>query len=457
MVFSVPKLRAGRILAAADLFDRFGPDIRLSTPTQIVRRFYRVAVFTHVFPSRSETFVLDHIIRLADLGHDVSVCALRAPDSTSPPALDETHGRSILTVHPSKPKGRLLRFARAAAILGQADQHQRRVLWRSLDAFRYGRDAWNLTLFYWSACLVDRPAFDIIHCHFGPVGRLAASLREIGAIQGPLVTAFHGVDVSAYVRHDPQYYDRLFARGDLFFPVSVFWAERLRELGAAQSKIRVHRMGTDLAQFEFRPPRSPATAPYRLLIVGRLVEKKGTELALRAVTLLRDGGSDVRCDVVGDGPLRDWLEALNDELGLGPRVKFHGWQSSTRVAEMMAAADALLAPSTTDRRGDQEGIPVTLMEAMATGLPVVSTRHSGIPELIEDGVSGLLAGEGDVAALAACIRRLIEEPGLADRLAVAARKKVEADHDNTVLTARLVELYDEVTANRHNNTSARST
>lgn len=405
-------------------------------------RSYRVAIFTHEFPALSETFVLDHITRLIDLGHDVRVCALQPRAEAETHAAIEHYDLRRRATYPDMPRGKLRRIIGVVAILTRADRRHRRRLLRSLNAFRYGREAANLNLFYWTLRLQDLSAFDVIHCHFGPIGRVVAFLREIGAIEGKLVTTFHGVDVSAYVRSHPRLYDHLFVHGDLFLPISDFWAQRLMATGAPPSKVRVHRMGTDLSRFVYRPPRAAAGAPFRLLTIGRLVEKKGIEFALRAVSQVVRRGYDVRYDVVGDGPLRSRLEALCGELGLDGRVTFHGWQDQTRVASFMREADALLAASVTDEGGDQEGIPVTLMEAMATGLPSIATFHTGIPELVEDGVSGLLVHERDVEALADKIRGLIDAPALAARLSTAGREKVEGEHDNAKQIGRLVDLYD---------------
>lgn len=404
-------------------------------------RCYRIAIFTHEFPALSETFVLDHITHLIDLGHDVHICAFQPRAEAETHHAIEQYDLRRRAIYPDMPLGRLRRIGGAIAILIRADRRLRRILLRSLNAARYGWEAANLNLFYWTLRLHDLQAFDVVHCHFGPIGRVLAFLREIGAIEGKLVTTFHGIDVSAYVRSHPRLYDHLFRRGDLFLPVSDVWARRLEALGASPSTIRVHRMGTDLRRFVYRPPHTAAGTPFRLLTIGRLVEKKGIEFALHAVSEVVRQGYDVAYDVVGDGPLRPELESLCSDLGLDGRVTFHGWQDQTLVARFMAESDTLLAPSVTDKAGDQEGIPVTLMEAMATGLPTVATFHSGIPELVDDGVSGLLVPERDVEAMAARIRRLIDTPSLAADISAAGRAKVEDEHDNAKLIRRLVALY----------------
>jgi colanic acid/amylovoran biosynthesis glycosyltransferase len=135
------------------------------------------------------------------------------------------------------------------------------------------------------------------------------------------------------------------------------------------------------------------------------------------------------------------LQLLANELGISEIVSFLGWRDQRAVALLMQESDALLAPSVTDAAGDQEGIPVTLMEAMATGMPVVATRHSGIPELVEDGVSGFLAPERDARGLADALERLAQDADLAARVGRAARARIAAAFDIRLLNDRLVAHY----------------
>jgi colanic acid/amylovoran biosynthesis glycosyltransferase len=321
-------------------------------------------------------------------------------------------------------------------------RHRRRAagpIRRSLNIFRYGRDALSLKLLFWTVRLAETESrFDVIYCHFGTVGRTGAFLREIGVIEGTLVTAFHGVDVSASLRQDPGLYRHLFAHGEAFLPISRHWGKRLQAHGCDPDRIIVHHMGVDITRFRYRP-RQPAGAT-RLLTVGRLVEKKGLVYALQAVRLARERGVRLRYTIVGDGPLRQSLEALAGELRIKEIVTFTGWYDQSDVVRQMYAHDVLVAPSVTDRIGDQEGIPVTLMEAMATGMPVISTRHSAIPELVTDGESGILVAEGDVEGLAGAIERLARDPATRTSMGRSGQSVVEAEFNACVLNQRLLAL-----------------
>jgi len=404
-------------------------------------RRLRVAMFVHEFPALSETFVLNQITGLIDLGHDVTIFATGArgdpmmhPDVHAYGLLNRLHYRGM-------PESRVARVLGAPVAAVRCAFRRPAALVKSLNLARYAGDARSLSLLYWSSCLRAQEKFDIVHCHFGTVGREVAFLREIGAIGGKLVVSFHGVDMSACLEDGDKLYRHLFEKGDLFLPISDHWRQRLIGMGSDPPRTCVHRMGVDLRRFPFQRWTKAAGRAMEILTVGRLVEKKGIEYGLRAVAQAATRGMPLRYSIVGDGPLRDRLERLADDLGIGGQTTFLGWQDQERVIEMLRTSDILLAPSVTDKNGDQEGIPVTLMEAMASGVLVVSTRHSGIPELVSSGTTGFLAEERDVGGIAHALDTLICDPGLGERMSVAARAKVAAAFDIGVLNRQLEAHY----------------
>jgi len=398
----------------------------------------RIAYVVGAFPSLSETFVLDQITGLLDRGHEVDVFAERP---AVPGAHRETVARYRLQERVSYRPAFGRRELRQLTPLLTAGPARWSLVARSLRA-RAGRSL-RASLRVASAAAAHGSAgpYDVIHAHFGPMGLLALDLRDTGVFTGPLVTTFHGVDMSQFVAsHGRNVYRRLFERGELFLPVSQHWADRLVELGCPRGAIRVHRMGIHLSPATERA-EPDASRPLRLISVARLVEKKGIDVALRALADLAREGIAFHYRVVGDGPLREKLVSLAGELGLGARVVFEGALPRSAVLERMANSDLLLAPSITATSGDQEGIPVSLMEAMAHGLPVVSTHHSGIPELVEDGVAGVLVPEGDVVALALALRQLVA--GDRKRLVEmgrVGRRAVEEAHDLARLNDELERL-----------------
>jgi colanic acid/amylovoran biosynthesis glycosyltransferase len=394
----------------------------------------RIAFLVGQFPALSETFVLNQITSLLERGHAVSIFAERRPtgkEEHPDVARFDLHRR---TRYESMPAG----FARRAIQLPTVIRPELAYL-RALNMLRFGREAASLRL-AWSVSLFDEARdFDIIQCHFGALGLKAVLLREAGALNGKIVTAFHGEDITNYPRRFPRnVYAPLFASGDLFLPISARWNERLTALGCPSGKIRVHRMGIDCRGFAGRAERRPLDRPFRIVSVARLVEKKGIADAIRAVSRL-----PIACEyvVAGDGPSRAGLEQLAGAEGIRDKVRFAGAQTRAEVVQLLHSADVFLAPSVTGTDGDIEGIPVSIMEAMASGLPVVSTRHSGIPELVADGHSGFLLEEHDVDGLATRLSELATDLDLRGRMGVAGASIVATGFDINVLTDRLERFY----------------
>lgn len=397
------------------------------------------------FPLLSETFVINQITGLLDRGHEVRVFARRPEDSSLVhPVVDRYRLIDRTTYWPSQPRHKLLRAFKAAGLVAR-NAPALHLLLRSLDASRFGRAAASLNLFYWAAGLTSRPSFDIVYCHFGWNGLHASMLREIGAIDGKLVTVFHGADVSWQIATSgPDVYRPLFEKGDLFLPISEHWSAKLVGLGCPASRVRVHRMGIDTRRFALLERPLAAGQAVQLITISRLVEKKGVDYGIRAVGQLVARGRDVRYTIIGDGPLRGSLEELIVQLDLEERVTLMGARDHDAVHAALARSHIAVAPSITSRDGDQEGIPVSLMEAMATGMPVVSTLHSGIPELVRDGVTGRLVPEGDVDALARALGDLIDHPETWPELGRAARAHVVGHFDIDALNDRLVTVFEEL-------------
>ncbi len=392
------------------------------------------------YPLASETFVRAQCVGLAELGHRVEILGLsrgnRGFDAVEVGlGLDRTLRRVEIAASPLRrwPK---LPFASLPAVLRQprraAATLNPRLGWRAAAgqlleaavALRRG-GAWPRQ-------------FDAIHCQFGPSGRFAVLLRRAGIVAGPISTAFYGYDITREPRlRGGGLYRELFEEAAVLLPNSEHLAARLRDAGAPPGKIEVHRLGIDPADFPLvdRSGRDPA-APWRVLAVGRLVEKKGFGDLLQAIARLRDAEPLLRATIVGDGPLRGDLEAMARTLGIAERVRFAGWLAPAEVAAAMAEADLLAVPSVTAADGDMEGMPLVVLEAMATGLPVVGTRHSGIPEVVLDGITGRIVPERDPAALAGAIASLAD-PSRRREQGEAGHRRAVAEFDNRRLVAAL--------------------
>ncbi len=211
---------------------------------------------------------------------------------------------------------------------------------------------------------------------------------------------------SFYAR--PDLYQTLFREGDLFLPVSHSLKRLIIQLGCDEEKIVVLPSGINCQNLPSSPRNSQQGEPIRVITIARLVEKKGIAYAIQAIDKIVKSGKSIQYSIIGDGELRGDLERLIEEKDLKEYVQLLGWKSHEEVIRLLQDAHILIAPSVTAKDGDQEGIPNAIKEAMALGLPVIGTQHSGIPEIVEDGVSGFLVEERDADALADRLSYLID-------------------------------------------------
>ncbi len=407
----------------------------------------RIAFLVVRFPVAAETPFLNQVTGLLDRGHDVRIFADERSQSLVHPDVARYGLEARTSWLGRPPQGPLARLAWARRALSARAGRERRLLLRALDP-RLGRHARTLNLFAQTLRYLPGERFDVVQACFGPDGIRAERLRRIGVLRGPIATAVRGYDLSKYLRRrGAGAYAPLFRAGERFLPVCAALAGRLRSAGCPPDRITVHHTGIRLADHPFRPREAPRGRPPRLVSVGRLVEKKGIAHALDVVDALAREGRAVEYHVVGDGPLRAELEARARGCPTGA-VRFHGALLPAEVRAVLEGMDALLAPHVTAADGDEEGIPNVLKEAMALGLPVVTTRHSGIPELVTDGESGWLAAEGDGAGLVRAVLALLDHPARWAPVTAAARAAVERGFDIDRLNDRLVGIYEALASRR---------
>ena len=406
----------------------------------------KVAYIVGGFPTTSETFVVNQIAGMVARGCEVQIFATTEGTAGKPPAAVEQY-RLMERLHRlDAPKRLVPRVVKVARMLMAHGWRAPGVVLRSINVPRYGRIAATFGLLYAALVLIRDGArnFDVVHAQFGPYGLLAVKLIETGALSGKLVVSFRGYDATKVLRANPQTYIELFRNGALFLPVSHTVASRLVAAGCDMTRIRVHHSGIDCAEFRHSPRTRARREVTNVLMVGRLVEKKGIGTGIAAIARVVSAGRAVLCTIIGEGPLRADLERLIEQLGVGAHVRLVGPKSHENVLHDMVQSHVLLAPSVTAADGDEEGIPNTLKEAMAMSLPVVATMHAGIPELVVDGVSGFLVPEHDVDALAARLIQLIDDPGRCAIMGREGRRAVETEFDIEKLNVQLLELYRNV-------------
>jgi len=400
----------------------------------------KIAFIVIEFPRLSESFILDQVVGLLDMGHDVEIFAeYQSKEKKIHPDV-EKYSLDKRVKYSNPPQNKFMRILKAIYLIFTNFHKSPIKIMRSLNVFRYGKLALSLRLLFRLVTFIDTN-FDIIHCHFGPNGILGVYLKEIG-IKGKIITTFHGYDMSSIIANEGRNaYERLFLKGDLFLPISKFWKRKLIELNCEEEKIMVHRMGIDLEKFRYSERKIRSGDPIIVLTVGRLAEKKGYEYSIQAIAKVIAHKKNLIYWVGGDGPLRDELETMASELGIENHVKFFGAINRDEALKLYQQAHIFVLASATTDDGDQEGIPVVLMEAQASGLPVVSTYHSGIPEGVLDGESGFLVPEKDTDAIAERIEYLVEHPELWSGMGRKGRIFIEKNYNSKILSRELEELF----------------
>ena len=304
-------------------------------------RSLKILICVRTFPKLSETFVLNQILGLLELGHDITIYAERTEHSSK--------------VHEAIVKHKLLD----------------KTIYKELPK--------------------DIADYDIIIGEFGPLGVKMLSIKKEHNLRAKLITFFRGFDITSYLAKKPHVYDEFFVEGDFFLTNCEHFKQRMIDLGVAPDRILVSYSSINCNQFIYQErEHRPAI---NLLTTGRLVEKKGITYVFDALVSLKEQYPKLRYHIAGNGPLYKTLKQQVQQKELSDIVTFSGSYNLEELPAILADANIYLCPSATASSQDQDAIPNTLKEAMATGLPVIATRHGGIPEIIEHRANGLLIDE----------------------------------------------------------------
>lgn len=398
----------------------------------------KIAFIVDAFPVFSETFITDQIAALIREGCEVEIFAgAKSPSKTANVAVKEFGMLDRVHLFNEKPSNMFFRAVKGLFVFFSAFMNDPAAALRSLDFFKYGRDAFNLSLLYRTETFLRYGPFDIIHCQFGTNGLVGSFLKEVG-VGGKLVTTFHGYDIRKGLREGGQIYKKLFLNSDMIISISEYNRQKLLEFGADPSRIVTIPVGISVCKIDFHE-RSPVASDklVRILTVGRLVEEKGLSFAINAVkgVLEERPGVKLQYSIIGGGPLEKELSLEVIRCGLEGVILFLGPKAHEETLDAMRHADIFMLSSIA------EALPVSAMEAQASGLPVIATDVGSVYQIVEDGESGLLVPPGDSRELKKAIIYLIDNQTRWADMGLRGRKIVEARYDRYILCTELMDVY----------------
>jgi len=394
----------------------------------------RFAYLISRYPAANHTFILREITVLRDLGFDLLTASISSPDRPHEAMTPIERDEQARTFYVKAIGSFSALRENVAELLGRPRRYIQGLLF-ALSLSHWQPRCIVPYIFYFAEAVIvgrwmRREELSLLHTHFSSTVALIAN-------------RMFPIEISMTI-HGPGEFDEPFcfnlkekvAAASLIVAISNYGKSQLMKISnpAYWKKLEVVYLGIEGAVFSPQPPRS-APEPFEVICVGRLAPVKGHEVLIEAIALLIGRGKDIRLRLVGDGPERSALEKKVRALGLTGHVLFEGWKNQTELIELYKNSDAFALASFA------EGVPVVLMEAMSMQIPCIATRITGIPELITDGVDGLLVSPGSSDELAEALMRLMNDLPLRERLARCGRATVTRKYDLRRNTEQLADVF----------------
>lgn len=411
----------------------------------------KIAVFVGEFPGLTETFILNQITGLLDWGHRIEIFANKPSHTAQKHEIVDRYDLVRKTYYRSVevPQGKGACRLKTLLVLFRGLSCRPLATWRFFSRLLHRKEGFSYPLFFLGLRLLCGQ-YDLVHCHFGPNAFPLVELKQMG-LSLRLLTSFHGYDANSYVLRNGAYvYNTLFQTGDFFTANTCFTQQKILHWGCPADRIAVLPASLICSRFISPKETRAVSAKFRVLTVGRLVEKKGYEYSLRAIARVVQKYRNIEYWIVGDGPLKSSLNDLAAQLQLQGIVSFLGPKVQEQIIPLYHQADLFMLPSVTAADGDMEGQALVLQEAQTAGLPVISTRHNGIPDGVLDGQSGFLVPERDAEALAEKILYFIEHPEQRQAMGRRGQEFVTRKYDSRIVNQQLVEIYRNLIAKAGN-------
>ncbi|RQW63880.1 glycosyltransferase [Vibrio viridaestus] len=402
----------------------------------------KVAIHTNQFPVLSETFIIDQVISLKKAGIDVVVFTQKLNNSIHQDKMKDIDiNNDIIVIGSLKLKPSQIHIFMINILVNIV------CYWKALIGILFTKGKFRM-----KTCLLSELSksnsyrnINVHISHFGDVGIMTEWMKLVGKIEGDTLVYFHGADMSntkALESLVPLYKKYLFSSTNKLLPISDYWRNKLVSWGANPERVSVQHMGVNINLIpESTRKRRVFEDCINIIQVGRLIEKKAILDSIKAVIQFHRY-FDVKFLIVGDGPLRKEAEFLIEENNASSYIKLIGEASHEAVSSMLSSSDVFLLPSVTATNGDQEGIPVALMEAMLHGLVVVSTYHSGIPELVQDKINGFLVDEHSLDGITEALSTIKNLSGCEiDMIRANAINTIKEKFDSEDLSSTLIKHF----------------
>lgn len=405
----------------------------------------KIAFFIGNFPKISESWFIEQLTALLDMGLDIDIFAFDRGEAKDISDLVLKYQLLDKTTYLEFPKNHLRRICLIIKYFFKILILKPNLL---LKIFRYGCKSGDIFsgkyLLYVGPLLNKIDKYQVIHCHFGMIANRYLKIREIMSLEQKLITTFYGQDSSKYIKAKGlRVYDNLKKYCDIFLLMTEEMKERFIKLGFPKEKLFVHYTGLNIDHYNFQQRKYDGKDIFKIVSVGRFVEKKGFEDLLRAVAIVFKNFPKIELNVVGGGD-DEYFERLLDlakNLGLSKNVIFHGMISHDEMIGLLSRVHLMVQLSKTAQDGDTDDLPFVLLEGQMTGLPVISTRHVGIPDGIMDGNSGFLVPEGDFNAAADKILYFINQSNKISEFSLFAHNFVKNKFDLSKINSNLKGIY----------------
>src|SRR3989339_964378 len=413
----------------------------------------KIAFFIGTFPVISESWLVEQITDLIDMGVEIDIFAFNKGKASAISDKVKKYGLMGRTIYLEFPENKFHRIALATLAFARCIYYSPITLFRSLNYKEYGKSVLTFKYLLWAAPLLGKiDRYDVVHCHFGMIANRYLILRDILNIRQNFIVTFYGQDSSKYIQSKGLHvYDKLKKEASMILVMTEEMRDRFVGLGFPPEKLVVHYTGIIPQNYNFNEKSYRFGEKSKIIFVGRFVEKKGIEDLLRATRVIVEEYPNVELHVVGDGDAiyKKNIKELAKRLGVANFIKFEGMLTHQNTLELFYGMHLMVQPSKKAPNGDTDDLPFVLLEGQASGLPVVSTDHVGIPDGIDNGKTGFIVKEGDFRAVAEKVKAFIENPGLLKEFSLNARIFVVEKFDLPKINRRLVSLYKELIIDKH--------